>query len=305
MRSLPALLAARAESAPAAPWLIYRDRLDWAWHSCAQVADRVARLAAGLKVAPGRPVPVDGRLDPTAIAVDIGVQACGGVATASAAVTETGDPVAVRSRLDRWQPTAIDLRLAARSAAEVVVGGQPVALDPAALWARCACIDEQWQAGRTVEKPVALICGTLRDPGVRSLVAWTLVRGAALALEPDAALAAQAVSWVRPHVAVVPRGAIDAVCDAVVGQKKRWRRLVLLGISEEPGPDSRSEPARQATEPGATVAASVASGDDFGHRLGVRWLRTAPSLPRSWDPRDSGEGDLRTSAPASGEGASE
>jgi len=260
-RNLPALLAARAESAPAAPWLIYRHRLDWSWRSCEQVADQVARIASDLDVEAGTRFAVPQQLDPDGIALDVSVQSRGGTAVAVAEVESTArlDLPAVRSRLHRWQPIAIDLRYAGRSAVEVTLGAAPAVLAPEAMAARIASVDSQWRPFADLRKPVALACGTLRDPGVWTLVAWTLTRGAVLALEPDPALAAQAVGWIRPHIAIVPQATIVAVHEAVAKQKKRWRRLVLIGVGEE-GPSHDGD---------AVCSAAVAAQ---WQDLGVGWL---------------------------------
>ncbi len=301
--TLPALLAARAESAPAAPWLIYRDDLDWAWYSSSQVADYVARLAAELNVEPGCPFSVGARLDPSTLALDLAVQARGGVVVSRTvgAPTSMGDrdPIQecepVRSRLRRWHPATIEQQHAARSAVTIGDGDQAVVLGPQALATRWTSIDTQWRGLSTVEKPVALVCGTLRDLGVRALVGWSLRRGAALALEPDASLAAQAISWVRPHLAVVPRASRDEVVAALAEQKKRWRRLVLLGLAEEPQLAGDTGTVCEDSEASRTTADAVQTGSRVAAGLEARWLRTEPHERTGCDPqysaRDVGDGE--------------
>jgi len=217
---LSALLAARAAAAPEEPWLIFRAALDWGWRSWSQVADQVARIAASLTPEVGAEVRIARHLDADTIAYLLAVEACGACAVPAAGVAVRAQPV--RSRLKRWQPVRIAVRDASAAGAP---GGTEVPAE------RVNALDRALAAVR--QRPIALACGSLADPGIRALLAWTLRAGAVLALEPDAGLAAQATVWIRPHLAVVPRACLDSVGTRVMAQKPRWRRLLMLASAED------------------------------------------------------------------------
>lgn len=144
-----------------------------------------------------------------------GVEVVDGDSTATSA-SDRPKVAAPRSRIRTWTPKSISLGSDVEGTAASMVAAVEDALPVASL----------------PERPVGLACGRTRDPGVRLLVAWSLVRGAPLALEPNADLAASAIVWVRPHVAVAPEESIVEVLGGLQGQKARWRRLRFVANSE-------------------------------------------------------------------------
>ncbi|MEE8523322.1 MAG: hypothetical protein V3T72_05270 [Thermoanaerobaculia bacterium] len=212
-----AALAAKAASEPEEPWLFYRRGWDWHWRSWGQAADQVARGAEALADAePGvgfRPVQ-----DPDAVALALAIQAAG------RALTPTLSPTSIpecRSRLERWQPRALDLDAA-----------PPVFLRD--LFREAERFD-----GKIPAVPDRLIlCATpaLAARDFQVVLAWTLRSGAAWVLEPESEAFLETVLWVRPSVVMATGAELERLAAAMAGRKHRRQSRLEVTVDVEKRP---------------------------------------------------------------------
>ncbi len=213
-----ALLAERARAAVYEPWLFHRDGWDWRWRSWGRVADHVARGVEVLRAhAEPRTAAYPDRQHPDAVTAGLVIRAAGWTAVpadgphAAPALgcsvwVEIGDsaPAAeiesvvlppALSAVDRTPPRPLELPVAPGS---VRLPGSPEG-EPAASIATAERLDASLAAGsrRTI------VCAAPDlDPGAAHLLeTWTLVRGAAWVLEPEATAFVETVLWARPTVA--------------------------------------------------------------------------------------------------------
>jgi hypothetical protein len=103
------------------------------------------------------------------------------------------------------------------------------------------------RARRGSGREILVLPRPLHAAAGRLLAAWSLVAGAALALEPDPEHRIAAAAWVRPTVFAGDRGEIAAL-RAALGERRRrglpLRRLdavAVLGGSSEDGPLAEPE----------------------------------------------------------------
>ena len=141
-----------------------------------------------------------------------------------------------------------------------------VVLSQADLVTAAAAMDALLPASREPrrEREIVVTGGRLEDPAVRRLLSWTLLSGAALVLEDDAATAVATAAWARPTVFQGDARELAALRKAVEEVSGRSRRQLpfgrlhtLLVLGEE----------------------ELASGDcGFWQERGVHLARLAPAV---------------------------
>ncbi|MEM7588488.1 MAG: hypothetical protein AAF560_34185, partial [Acidobacteriota bacterium] len=229
-----AALAERARVTPREPWLFYKEGWDWRWRSWARVADQVMRGLMGLRRALPRldddegGIGFDGRLDPDAVVAGLVAQAAGVVATPvtpGAAGLEEATARGCRAWLEvegaRFiergasdpqrivlPPSLPALDDTPRLPLELEADGDSSLLLDDTRSGQALAAHELMVAARgldgqipSLEKQVIFCLAPDLAPGLtQRLQAWTLVRGAAWALEPDLEDFVRTVLWARPHV---------------------------------------------------------------------------------------------------------
>jgi len=269
-KSLPALLAARAESCPQDPWLFQVELLEWRWRSWVRIAEQAAGAAAALAHLPaGTRVGLDGRPGADAVTLDLAVQAADLVSmplcgenprerareAGCAAWLEAGSsPVEemaleglerisappVRPRLEPW-PQGLEITLP-EGRGGVVAEGREIGQDT--LLAQAQALAERIPS--LGERHVAFGFWGLDHPGGRAFAAWSLVTGAALLLEPQADAVPPGLLWTRPSVVHARAEELEAVAAALADRsRRRWSRLRAFILD---GPDEPSAEARHALE---------------------------------------------------------
>lgn len=255
-------LAARALEGPEEPWLFHRPEWTWRWRSYQQVADQVARGAAGLRTDRAAPtnLAVKVRQHPDAVANLLAIQAAGRIPLAGAgpgdeapADIETWAEVAsgvpeegrrsyllprCHDALEVWQP--LDLKPAGASGAFVMVNRERRTvhteddLKGAAL--RLEATLEDLDLATSGGRPI-LSTGPLLDPyHAQVVLTWCLWNAAAWVLEPAPEAFVAAVRWARPTVVMATVAEVLQLA-AELGesrQVKRWRlrAVVALGVGE-------------------------------------------------------------------------
>lgn len=251
MPALHSLLAERAATHSEEPWLFFRHDLHWRWLSWGQVADQVARGAAVLAGADGlgdRPLAFACDPPVAAVAVDLALAAAGlagrawpgEVGDARRRAERSGfggwieveaeDPPpatftsslptftlpAARSRLRHWQPQTLAI-------------DPPPREDDFTPWIR-------WhELLPPASERVIAHCGVgLEEPSARSLVAWSLLTGAALALPSPPGELLPDVLWTRPHLVLAPAAELSLLAVALKEQARaRHRRLLAVVASDQ------------------------------------------------------------------------
>lgn len=277
--SLPAMLAGRAVTEPEQPWLFWRGLRGWTWCSFAQAADQVGRavqaataftaialdgrcepdqivadLAAqswadfvlAVDVSPcGDEAPCDRpaeRVRDRELSRHLGGQATGWLAgdrrppPGWSAVPTLPLP-ARRSRLETWRPVGLPRGHA---------GGSVLTLDRERRL-RCTTQPELLAAGRRLEAllpplprhPIAFSYQPLSRLDGRVLAAWTLLRGAAWAVEDEPRAWLSALLWTRPHLAWIDGAHLGTLTAAYaerrVRRHSRLRAVVVAGAMPEAG----------------------------------------------------------------------
>ncbi len=268
-----AVLARRAGLTPYEPWLFHRDGWDWRWLSWSRAADQVARGAAVLRdaglrdavlrdaVAGGSRVGYRTRQHPDAVACGLAIQAAGLIA-----VPIRGDrPEATRLGCGVWAeveeaagqvPAPTLDRVALPAALSPLERTQPLPLELGApsggiyLPGIGEFLPGPWlQAVERLDGSLppaakrAIVCASpeLDPPAAQLLEAWTLLRGAAWVLEPDAAAFVETVLWARPTLVWGSAAELEQLA-ARMGTRKHRRHsrlsevVVAGGEQVDPGP---------------------------------------------------------------------
>lgn len=232
--TLPAMLAARAASAPEEPWLFYHLGWDWHWLSWSQSAHQVAAGARELRRSgtAGRDlVAFAARFEPDAIASALAILAAGAVAVHDDSETGAVDVPPAPSRLDRWTPD-LEALGGDRRPDDLVFGARTGTDLRAAVdrWRRTLPPLSPKPGGR----PVVLASASVGRATWEVLVAWTLRTGAAWVLEDDPDAFVSALLRNRPTLIVAPGS--DAGLAALALEDKshrRWHRLLAVGLTDD------------------------------------------------------------------------
>jgi hypothetical protein len=199
--SLPAALLDHAARHPEEPWLFRSEGWDWRWHSWGEIAGRVVQEAERLaSLPPDTRIPVPDVPLPDSIVLDLAAQAAG-----LTPVPAEGGPEDIRTGL---------LAAAQRIQDEIPPPRKP---------------------GREI-----LVAGrSLFDPVDRAVLAWALVAGAAVLLEPLPGARAATAAWAR---STVFHGTPEEIAHlrrlAETGSGRRWWRLrVIFVTGTEPLPE--------------------------------------------------------------------
>ncbi len=257
-----AILAERAESAGYEPWLFHRDGWDWKWRSWGRVADHVARGVETLRGASTQPrrAGYDCRQHPDSVTVGLAIQAAGWAAvpviggpsqaqavgcdvwvSGSESETSTSDierielpPVS--SPIERAEPRP--LVLAPESSETSMTLPQTKQILAADLVASAKQLDLRLPADRW---PIVCAAPNLRTDDARLLEVWTLVRGAAWVLEPEASAFVETVLWARPTLVWGQAKELESLATRLQSRKHRRRSrlsaVIVTGDQEiAPGP---------------------------------------------------------------------
>ncbi len=257
-----ALLAQRARDAGYEPWLFHRDGWDWCWRSWAQAADQVARGAAALRrqAAGSQRAGHAARQHPDAVAAGLAIRAAG----VSAMPVRGGRSRAARLGCEVWvevgdaapEPEATPGRVMLPPALSPIEKAplEPLVLEatpgpvrlpdlgelsPAESIAAAERLDGSLATGRG--RPVVCAAPDLEPPDVHLLETWTLVRGAAWVLEPQASAFVETVLWARPTVVWAPAAELERLVARIATRKHRRHSrvasvVVARGEAVDPGP---------------------------------------------------------------------
>ncbi|HEX2254834.1 MAG TPA: hypothetical protein VHQ65_16335 [Thermoanaerobaculia bacterium] len=209
---LPAALAQWAAERPQAPWLFHPEGLDWRWLSFAAAAAEVERLAAAsgaalaaAGVAPPAAVSFVYEPRPAPVLLDLALQRAGFTAAPQPpgeaprhpvlppeVLAATGDERCASGGEE--VPGGVEVRTAAGAALTVSAGE---------LAASAAALEEAIAAAgplRRPEREIVVAGPDLADPVERRILAWSLLQGAAVLLEPSALGRPGTAAWARPTV---------------------------------------------------------------------------------------------------------
>lgn len=234
---LPAAVSRHRDRAPEEPALFYPHGLDVRWRSWRAVAAQVAAGAAALRraaVEPEAPVAFSWRCHPDALAAFLAIRHAGALAVPVADPVEAlgagcatwllhpeenppaGDPGALAG-LDLvylpeapapWERQGVDEAPAVARRPSTDAPPDPDVERAVALDARvrrtAAGADAAGRPRREGEREIVLANLDLRRDGDRGLLAWALVTGAALLLEPDARTVPATAAWARPTLVAAP-----------------------------------------------------------------------------------------------------
>ena len=263
-------LAARAREYPEEPWLFHRPGWTWKWWSYAQVADQVARAAAGLRADLEAPehLAVHAHQHPDSLALALALQASGrvpvmletrsqdlppdvsGWADAAEGVPEgpAGRPLlpSCRSRLESWHPQALRSAGAAGTLASmrgrdlVHHSADEVLATAHRLTAFCGSAAAEAAGERAI-----LATGPALSPfDTQAVLTWTLWSAAAWVLEASPEAFAAAVRWARPTVVIASPEELEQLA-AEVGERRRWRRSRLGVVVAVGGGEAVAEARRK------------------------------------------------------------
>lgn len=284
--SLPSLLLAPVRRHGEEPALFHHGASGWRWRSWLQLADQVARGALALEECGAAPLltftPCFSADD---LAVDLAVQAAGrtsaprapeaperGAARVAVAGSATAEGVAVllpavRSRLERWRPAALDPlagEVAARGAVEVVTAAGPRALGGAALRRAAEAVGSL--VGPLAGRPIVALGVGLEAPAGRLAAAWGLAAGAALVLPPGPAELVPTVLWARPTVVVAAAQEVELLAAACEGRRlRRWSRLAAVLVAG--ATDAAGEGAERLARRGVRLSVLPSLADLLDHHL--------------------------------------
>jgi hypothetical protein len=252
LSTLPAALLAHAAAGPEEPWLFHAEGWDWRWlpwrAGAAGVAVWARALAAALPAGTRAGFSYVAR--PAAVALDLAVQAAGLVAApvaggpematargCSAWVEEEGPPPEPlpagleRVRLPAWRlspptPGQGGEGPAARAAGGVVVetSAGSVELTQERLLAAARQIGASVEPGAVAGRREILVAARpLAEPGERAMLAWAVMAGAAVVLEPTPAHLAATATWARPTLFHGTAADLVRLRHAAgLGRRRRW-----------------------------------------------------------------------------------
>jgi hypothetical protein len=215
--SLPVALLRHAAADPEEPWLFRAEGWDWRWHPWGELAGWMEGWAERLAEDPfDRPAGSRAaflyKADPESVILDLAIQAAGLV---SAPASERRDePVWIEPL-----PSGLTSRhpLEREAGGVVTSTGEWTAAELVAAGER---LREVIQAQG--KREIVVLGGPLQDPVERTMLAWAILAGAAVVLEPNPALRPATAAWVRPTVFHGSPGDI-AVLRTHVAKVRKWR----------------------------------------------------------------------------------
>ena len=247
-QDLPSIVLARGDRDPEEPALFYPDALEVRWRSWGALADQVAGGAAALAtlgLAPGAPVAFRCRTAPDAVAADLAIQAAGlaPVPVADPAEAAAAGPAAWLLLPGEPAPAAaaapaVELPAAPRPGrsgrrrpereplpAPASVGELERARRLGERLERAAAdVAAAVSGGRRAPREIALASFDLRAPAGRTFLAWALLTGAALYLEPDSRALPGAAVWARPTLVAGPARSLVELAREVRRREERRPR---------------------------------------------------------------------------------
>lgn len=171
--------------------------------------------------------------DPSRVVLDLAIQAAGRISVpvsvgAPARLAEGCARVEIEDLPpgeDREGEALLEVGMGGTGGA-VVLGpdGEPAELSQAELIAAAERIGQEIPPGRPGGRDVLVLGGRLEEPAERALLAWAIVAGAALLLEPvREGLVATAV-WARPTVFAGTAGEVARLRHSIESEGSRWWR---------------------------------------------------------------------------------
>jgi hypothetical protein len=199
--NLPSVLLRHAAADPEAPWLFRSEGWDWRWQPWGEAARRLTAWTERLSgFPPGTRAAFHDRSHPDTAVLDLAIQAAGLVsAPVSRERREAEAWIEIEGDEIRISPPAVPSpRLESPGGALVKSGGAE------AVWAATELVAAgerlRGEIGEVEGREIVVLGGPLADPVERSLMAWAMVAGAAVVLEPDPAQRAAVAAWARPTV---------------------------------------------------------------------------------------------------------
>lgn len=232
--SLPAALLRRAAADPEEPWLFRTEGWDWVWHPWRELAGWMERWRMALSLLPpGSRAAFRYDARPESVILDLAIQAAGLVSAPGEG--REGDFWIERRGLEiEIHRPAHDPEKGEAAGAVVRTGGEEV------VWTaeEIVAAGERLQGviGERGKREIVVLGGPLEDPLERSMMAWATLSGAAVVLEPDAALRTATAAWVRPTVFHgTPEEVADLRSRSGKARKGRlpFRRLRTVVVSGE------------------------------------------------------------------------
>jgi hypothetical protein len=194
---LPAALLQHAAASPEEPWLFRAEGWDWRWHPWGELARWLARWTEPLSGLPaGTRAAFHDRSHPETVLLDLAVQAAGLVSVAGDG--QEGDVwTGIEGGEIRISPPATPSPpLGSSAGAMVRIGDAEVVWTVAELVAAGERL--RGDIGEAEGREIVVLGGPLADPVERSMMAWAILAGAAVVLEPDPRLRAATAAWARP-----------------------------------------------------------------------------------------------------------
>lgn len=204
--TLAAVLAERAVRHPHRPFLFWPEGLDWRWMALAEAVGEVERLGAG---------------------------------TAARAAEERAVPPAVVELLERIAGGETGAGGAAGPGPGPVAGADGL-VDGEGLGGTPAADDVAGSASRRPRREVVVLSPPFADAGGRDLLAWAVLAGAAVVVEPSRAGLVATAAWARPTVfrgtaAEIAALAVEAAAAERAGFAG-FRRRLRRWLGGEPPP---------------------------------------------------------------------
>jgi hypothetical protein len=274
--SLLARLAAAAAEKPGWPWLFHRDGIDWRWRSFHHVADHVARASAAVADQRAPVLAYSARASADGLSVALAILAAGrrarpwwpedatpgGVPYALVDAPKYAEPrpadaplvllPTIHSNLD--EVAAEPLRPASGGALDF--GEALLTLDElTAEGDRLTALAER--GGAFAGKPGRCIvhAGARLGPALdHAVLALSLERRAALALEPYPEALIESLRWCRPHLAVLRAEEAAALAAAWTKADVRHGRLRCLLVAGLVSEDERQAWERVLARPVLSIA---------------------------------------------------
>ncbi|MEM9558046.1 MAG: hypothetical protein AAGC60_27565 [Acidobacteriota bacterium] len=132
--------------------------------------------------------------------------------------------------------------LAAAAGGRLLVGGHPIDMTAVRSSLAASLPASGVRSVARVDRPTRpiLATGAVSLPWLVDCLAWALEADAAWALEPEADAFAASVAWVRPHVVVASRTALEALATRLEGRALRHARLRTAAVVESVGSESKA-----------------------------------------------------------------
>jgi hypothetical protein len=219
---LPAALLHHAAASPEEPWLFRSEGWDWRWHPWGELARWLTRWTEPLSGLPaGARATFHDRSHPETVVLDVAIQAAGLVSVPMSG--ERGDAEAwieIEGGEIRISPPVVP-RLEKTGGVAVRIGDADVVWTSVELVAAGERL--RGDIGEAEGREIVVLGGPLADPVERSMMAWAILAGAAVVLEPDPRLRAATAAWARPTLFHGTPGEI-AELRARMGKARRARK---------------------------------------------------------------------------------